>query len=136
MQTRSQRYATRVWDSLAHTQDSAGFEKAKYGSMSHKLPILIRTCGLTQALAFAATRKNKSQSEYFLDDLASAVGLNSRHELLEHSRTDILSDYMILTQHTLDALLWFKRFAQSELGILGTEDDEDDVAVPAGGATP
>ena len=100
----------------------------KYGSTAHKLPILIRTAGLAQALAFVETRgKNdgkdkdgkKRENPYkdFLQDLEATVGTNGQGTLAKRAREAELEDYMLLTQQVLHALLWYKRFAQSILDV-------------------
>jgi CRISPR-associated protein Cmr5 len=44
--------------------------------------------------------------------------------LFATARKAQLGEYMRLTQHTLAALLWFKRYAQSVLGVQQGEDAE------------
>ncbi len=94
-------------------------ERKKYGAMAHKLPVLIRTAGLAQALGFLDAKSSEKMNGRLLEDLASTLG-KSQDELLRHSRGDdnqSLGDYLRLTQETLAALLWYKRFAQSVLGV-------------------
>ncbi len=92
----------------------------KYGGFSHKLPILIRTAGLAQALSFVEAR-GKKPGEHLLTDLAATVGQENMATLTHAARTVQLNEYMRLTQQVMDALLWYKRFAQS---ILGVEQDQ------------
>jgi CRISPR-associated protein Cmr5 len=88
---------------------------------------LIRTAGLVQALAFVDARGEKAQ-HILLDHVAQVIGFNERRELLDKSRTSALNEYMHLSQQVMNALLWYKRFAQSVLGVeQGTE--------PQGGET-
>ena len=84
--------------------------------MAHKLPILIRTAGLAQALAFVDARGKDSQKQ-LLQDLAGTVGKQNSVSLLRRAREAELSEYMLLTQQVMAALLWYKRFAQSVLGV-------------------
>lgn len=111
MQTREQVYATAVY---ALVGEVTAEEKQKYGSMAHKLPALIRNAGLAQALAFVSTR---TDAEKLLDHLEQVVrtagALAPDDRLLERSRKAELSEYMLLTQHVLAALLWFKRYVES-----------------------
>jgi len=82
--------------------------------MAHKLPVLIRTAGLSQALGFVAARGNLMHLR-LVQDLAATLG---RRDLPGDSRmAPNLQAYMRLTQETLDALLWYKRFAQSVLKV-------------------
>lgn len=129
MQTRSQKYAVAAWDRVAQSRKLAKFDKAKYGGMAHKLPVLIQTSGLAQALAFVAARGDQWHL-LLLDDLAATLGKN-RLDLLSDSRNLGLSEYMLLTQRALDALLWFKRLAQSELGVIDASAGDIDAAVPS-----
>jgi CRISPR-associated protein Cmr5 len=139
MQTRDQRYAEKIFGQVSafkqqHTQRS---KQREYGSMAHKLPVLIRTAGLAQALAFvAASGQKKPAHQQLLEDLAQAIahlagGQQTAAQLLEKSRTAQLGSYMRLTRDALSALLWYKRFAQSVLNVEpGDEPAETEAAQP------
>jgi CRISPR-associated protein Cmr5 len=114
MLTRNQEYASKIFRQVSTITEDA--EKKKYGSMAHKLPVLIRTAGLAQALEFVHTRPDEPQRR-ILDHLAKVVGCGTSDELLNKSRNDELSDYIQLTQKVMAALLWYKRFAQSVLKV-------------------
>lgn len=121
MLTRDQQYAISAREcveAIAVKYEKEEKSRRKYGSTAHKLPILIRTAGLAQALTFIETRgKSKDKAnpyQDFLDDLEKTVGQNS---LCKSAREAELDEYMLLTQQVLDALLWYKRFAQSILDI-------------------
>jgi CRISPR-associated protein Cmr5 len=113
MQTRDQKYAADVYKRVSEVKKEGKAFYEGYGAMSHQLPILIHTAGLAQALAFVESRKEPQQR--LLADLAETVG--KKGTLLERAREAKLSEYMYLTQQVLAALLWYKRFAQSVLGI-------------------
>jgi CRISPR-associated protein Cmr5 len=113
MQTREQHFAARVYKTVAaHKGQYNDADRNKYGSMAHKLPVLIRSAGLAQALEFVATRPDAQKDIY--TDLEQVLGLS---DLRERSREAELAEYMWLTQETLAALLWFKRYAESVLGV-------------------
>lgn len=118
MQTRDQKLAGPIFEQVSEIAKRAEVERKKYGSMAHKLPVLIRTAGLAQALAFVEARGSEPQ-RLLLDHLAKIVLADNRTktELLKESRDASLEKYMLLTQNTLAALLWYKRFAQSVLGV-------------------
>ena len=123
MQTREQRYATAVYSRVeARTYNGDQEKKNKYGAMAHKLPVLIRSAGLAQALAFVDTRKDVQKD--ILCDLEIVLRetgcLAQNQQLLARSRQAEIGEYMLLTEHSLAALLWFKRFAQSLLEVEGT----------------
>jgi CRISPR-associated protein Cmr5 len=119
MQTLDQQYsATAYKQVLAIKEDN---EYKKYGAMAHKLPILIHTAGLVQALEFVHSR-GKPVQKRLLDHLAIAViGQGNADTLLQTVRDASLSGYMRLTRQILAALLWYKRFAQSILDVDATE---------------
>ena len=115
MQTREQIYAQAVYKKVAERKNQYQQEdKNKYGSMAHKLPVLIRTAGLAQSLEFINTRKDVQRD--ILVDLAAVIG-HSEASLLARSREAPITEYMLLTEHALAALLWFKRYAQSVLDV-------------------
>lgn len=116
MLTRNQKHAVQIFDQVDEFREEPETKRNKYGSMAHRLPALIRTAGLAQALAFVAARGTDEQKR-LLDHIASVVGLPNGVSLLERSRTAELSDYMRLTREVLPALNWYKRFAQSVLGV-------------------
>jgi len=80
--------------------------------MAQTLPILVRTAGLAEALAFAESRK---ENKDFLEHLASALGFSTRADLLRESREAEMREYVYLTRRVMMALKWFKRFSQSVL---------------------
>lgn len=142
MQTREQLYAAKVYDlvdgyrkqqgkTLKETEPSKREEELKaackrYGSMAHKLPVLIRTAGLAQALAFVEAR-GKPEHLILLGHLEDALKysgtLTSTQKIVARSRAALVEEYMRLTEEALAALLWFKRYAQSVLGVEATDDD-------------
>ncbi len=137
MQTRSQKYASVIFRQVEglfaegekRVKDAGGAEKVKtevegqrrqYGATAHKLPVLIRTAGLAQALGFVEAR-GSAGARLLLRDLGETL----EHPLLfADSRSAELPDYIHLTRQSLDALLWYKRFAQSVLQIEGSEEVE------------
>lgn len=123
MQTRNQKLAVAVFQKIENLQrdfrDENSIERKKYGAMAHKLPVLIRTAGLAQALGFLDAKSSEEMNRRLLDDLADTLG-KSRNQLLQESRgkaNQSLGDYLRLTQNALAALLWYKRFAQSVLDV-------------------
>lgn len=105
-----------------HGKDSA--ERKKYGSMAHKLPVLVRTAGLVQALTFVDSR-GKEPHRQLIEDLAVVIGSDNRDSLLANSRESQLQEYIYLTRKVMMALKWFKRFAQSVLEVEPTDEGEE-----------
>lgn len=131
MRSRKQRLAQAVW-TLVPAQGTPGAEE--YGKWAHKLPVLIRSAGLTHALAFAASktksadRQPPTPSRRMLDDLASVV--DPQHptvdKFADHVRNRDLKEYMRLTRLSLEVCVWFKRFAESKLGVVAGESETND----------
>ncbi len=124
IQTRDQEYAVDAYNRVKAVKNRSKTERDRYGSMAHKLPILIRTSGLAQALAFVNAR-GKVEHQRLLNDLALTLKKQSGENLAETAMNAPLSEYIYLTQQALAALLWYKRFAQSVLDVQpGTEESE------------
>ena len=118
MLTRTQMYAAKVFRQVEPLAQADKGYRDKYKSMAEKLPVLIRTAGLAQALAFVEA-KNEPAWHDLLDHLAITLGYADGSALSAESRSpgSTLGAYTRLTSQTLDALLWYKRFAQSLLDI-------------------
>jgi len=125
MQTRDQKYATAAYERVMRVEGKDETQRRSYGSMAHKLPILIRSAGLAQALTFVAARGSAIQLR-LLTDLAETIGLADSKQLLEKVYKANLSEYMHLTQQLMAALLWYKRFAQSILDIDASQAGQED----------
>ena len=77
MQTRDQKYAVEVFKQVSELADSPEVAKRrKYGSMAHRLPILIRTAGLAQAVSFVESRGDEAQ-KLLLRHLGALVGVEN-----------------------------------------------------------
>ncbi len=124
MKTQEQKYAKLVHDQVYEIYGQGDKYEKQYGSMAHKLPILVRTAGLAQALAFADTRKPKAQKK-LLAHLAQTVLNSEPRELLRQSRELPLLPYMRLTDEVTLALTWYKRFAQSVLGVDASDEPDE-----------
>lgn len=136
MQTRSQKYAAVIFRQVKGLADEGDQrmkdpgrddakarvenERRQYGATAHKLPVLIRTAGLAQALGFVEARGSDA-AKRLLRDLGETLG---RPSLPADSRAAELPEYIHLTRQCLDALLWYKRFAQSVLQVEGGEEGD------------
>lgn len=122
--TRHQRYLTQALDHVTEVyQQERQAEKARtiYGGLCHSFPILVRTCGLCQALAYVEAKAAPS------DDRGRAYRALRRHvaalfglqegQLLQTVRTAGVLDYMRYTRTVLDAWIFYKRFAVSILKV-------------------
>ena len=118
--TRDQWMAETVYHKLEPLQANEA-EAKKYGSLAHKLPVLIKTAGLAQALAFVEARGGE-EGKTLLTHIAQVVNQKDVDTLQKAVRTAELQAYIRLTQEILAALVWFKRFAQSVLKVDPTND--------------
>jgi CRISPR-associated protein Cmr5 len=128
MKSRAQRYSSTAFSQIelfagSLTDDQRETAKKKYGSMAHKFPVLVRTAGLAQAVAFVEARGDESQRA-LMDHLAVTVGKSNRKALYDATRTTDLLEYMLLTRQVLEASVWFKRFAESVLDVKSGDGDD------------
>jgi len=114
-----QEFPTRIYEQVLAYKGKP--DEKKYGSMAYTLPILIRTAGLAQALAFVQSKKKEACTN-LLNHLAEVV-MNDKdgEKFLEKSRTPNMQEYMYLTRRTMQALKWYKRFAESVLDVKPTD---------------
>ena len=118
--TRQQRYlsdALKRIQSMDRTRASAKI----YGGLCHTFPILLRTNGLCQTLAFVEDKASGS------GDRAAAYKLLRAHaaatldltdgELIRRISKAGAEEYLRYTRILLDAWVYYKRFAVSILGV-------------------
>lgn len=97
-----------------------------YGSMAQKLPVLIRTAGLCQAVHFVRSR-NKPILGRLLDHMAEQLtrvdqAITDGESLCKQVRSAALSHYLWLTREALASAEWYARLSQSELGVARATD--------------
>lgn len=123
--TRQQQWSLKAFEKVSAVAKSQNEgRKAKYKTFSLKMPSLIQTSGLIQALVFIESRGG-DDGKAFCDDLAkvysSAGGESLSHKTLrEKAQTEPLQGYLALTDDMIHVAIWFRRFAQIELQ--GAED--------------
>lgn len=98
----------------------------KYGAMALKLPILVRTAGLCQALHFVESRGDASCTR-LLDHLAQQLAridgtIKDAVSLCEYVRKAEMRVYLHLTREATATLQWYARLAQSVLKVERTAD--------------
>ena len=105
-----------------HVQDVTGEADQKvYGSMAQKLPALIRSAGLCQALHFVKSR-DKAPLDTLLNHLGEQLQradatVTNAESLCAQARSVDLSHYVWLTRETLASVGWYARLSRSEWGI-------------------
>lgn len=97
-----------------------------YGGLCHNFPVLIRTCGLCQAVAFSEAkaagddekvipRAHKMLLKHLGEFLSENGFALQGRSALETIRTADAMTYMLMTRQILAAWIFFKRFAVSIL---------------------
>ncbi|MCX7926275.1 MAG: type III-B CRISPR module-associated protein Cmr5 [Fimbriimonadales bacterium] len=100
-----------------------------YGGLCHDFPVLARTCGLCQAVAFSADKAQSDEKaraeahQLLLKHVGKILGIETDGKggandplLQEIIKADALQ-YMLYTRQVLHAWVYFKRFAVSILGV-------------------
>ncbi len=121
--------------------------KDTYGGLYHRLPVLIRTCGLCQALAFVASKQvaggdrgdaHKRVMEDVKEVLTAHCGVEVQgdEEILNAVRKLDAPHYALATRILLQSLVFHKRFAESILGVKADDyNGGDDGAAQLDGGT-
>lgn len=127
MHTNSQKYAQKAYkDVTAVQKDKNDDYHKKYATMAHRLPVLIHTAGLTQALAFVeAKSQNEPAWEAYFNHVAEALEKADGNTLFLESQTAELEEYILLTKRVNDVVVWYKRFAESVLKIDASQADSE-----------
>ncbi len=129
--TRQQEHLARAFRHVEQLQGDDQRETAKiYGGLCHNLPVLLRTNGLCQTLAFieekATVPDGKQPTPRHLayrslrDHISETLAVPSG-QLLEQVRADPLDAYMRRTRTLLEAWVYYKRFAVSVLNVQAGE---------------
>jgi len=125
-QTRNQKIAHLAFKEIKEMERvkslQAG-ERERFASMAKKLPFLVRTAGLAQAISFLEAKSKSSDADKaLLSGLSATVTVMMNFPtgdlFTEKCRNaNNLSEYIRLTETTLEALEWFKRFSESVLPV-------------------
>ena len=84
-----------------------------YDTLALKLPYMVRSAGLSAALAYlGGTTKHQKAAALLMDHLAVMLGQQSGEELLKYSRQvqDPVA-YLTLAREALDYAVWIKRLS-------------------------
>jgi len=133
MATLDQRRAALAFD---HVSELAGDAKQadakKYASMVHKLPALLVSAGLCQALHFVESRSDEKRvhQRKLVDHLAKQLQrtdpkITSATKLLEQARDADLASYLRLTEETIACAAWYRRMVQAVLKMEATDADRE-----------
>ena len=111
-----------------HVQSVGEDHQKTYGSMAQKLPALIRSAGLCQALHFVKSRK-KPALDTLLSHLAEQLrrrmdeGITDADSLCKIVREAKLSQYLWFTREALATVTWYSRLSRAEWGVLTDGED-------------
>ena len=109
--TNEQKMAQAAWKNVSDRRNSLKNEDFdKYSSFALAFPALIHSCGLVQAVAFAATKK---QDDYLADIQEVFDAVDKAGNLMERSREAGLAEYTRISRHALAAASWIKRYCQA-----------------------
>jgi len=105
-----------------------------YGGLCHSFPVMVRSCGLCQALAFSEAKASDKANErgkahaFLLMHVKQIAGVDG--DLLDAVRKADTVEYMLYTRRVLSAWIYFKRFAESVLGVKSAKEGQDAAGDP------
>jgi len=129
--TRQQRMMRNAIDHVNCVAGQPRDVQKKYGGLCHNFPVMIRQCGLCQAMAFMAS-KGEEPHRLILDHAQEQLGLRQQNGQLRAPAEFAqlvagwgASEYALKTRLTLQAFTFYKRFAESILDVKAGEGLED-----------
>lgn len=120
MEIRSQKDLTKAYELVESISHKTKDVKDAYGTLCHSFPILVRQCGLAQALAFSESKKDGSTAvaqahKILLEHVQSILGLTT--DPVRQIQQDDALTYIYRTRRILTIWIYFKRFAVSILEV-------------------
>ena len=127
--TRQQHHMSLALDHITEVAGHPEGVRTIYGGLCHSFPILVRSCGLCQALAFVAAKAAPSTERgtahtLLRGHIAAAFALQPG-KLLDTIRAAEMPAYMRHTRTVLDAWIFYKRFAVSILKVESAHEGEE-----------
>lgn len=109
--------------------DAKSAQAKKYATMVHKLPALLASAGLCQALHFVGSRTDDQR--VLVDHLAKQLErtdpeITSAAKLLERARVADLGSYLRLTDEAIACAAWYRRMVQAVLRMEAADADRED----------
>lgn len=98
-----------------------------YGTLALKLPALLRTSGLCQAVHFLKSR-NKDAANSLLENLGEQLGridpeIRGMDSLCKRAREAEFANYLWLSREAFAVATWYARLAKSELKVEPGDDE-------------
>ena len=111
--TRQQRWSREAFQRVGRVSGTA--MAPRYNSLARKAPTLIQSAGLMQAITFMISRGGEGKA--YVDDLAGTFDASWSHRnLRSRAESAPLQEYLALTRDLIHIGVWFRRYAQIELG--------------------
>ena len=129
MKTLSQEMMQQALDLVRKVVQQPPKTREIYGNLCHEFPVLVRTCGLCQAIAFCADKAQSDEEarakayQRLLQHIGTILGIETNgaggadDPLLRTILQAGTTEYMLHTRRVLQAWVYFKRFAVSVLGV-------------------
>jgi len=114
IRTRSQRIALCAFERIQAYEERSKDDREKYVGFAKRFPSLIHSCGLAQAIAFAAAKAPTG----YVDDFSAVVSFDGNFttaDLGQRIRAAELPEYLRLSRIALEAAGWLKRYAEAVL---------------------
>jgi len=115
-----QQRAQLAYDHVSQVKDCPEADRKKYATLVHKLPALISSAGLCQALHFVETRPESQR--VLLEHLGRQLmridpNIRTTELLLKAVRTAELTTYLRLTREAAACASWYRRMVQGVLKL-------------------
>jgi|YNPBryunderm2012_1023409.scaffolds.fasta_scaffold17164_2 CRISPR-associated protein Cmr5 len=122
--TRSQRDMKLALDLVAEVEQryknsQPDKTKGRYQALCQEFPVMVRTMGLCQTLAFCEAKKGSEEGlaeahGLLLDHVGKILGTDALLSMVQNAS---VVEYMHQTRRVLDAWTYFKRFSKSVLSV-------------------
>jgi CRISPR-associated protein Cmr5 len=129
MKTRSQRLAAAIYAQVKDVKSRDEKVKNQYGALCHRFPIMVLRSGLAQTVGFLCAKAKgdfaASAHGLLLAHLAEQLGGNVAPAKFQSDVNKApLAEYRHLTRSALSAAVWYKRYAESVLGVDATAEEK------------
>ncbi len=115
--TRSQELMKKAEELVTAVKTKPETVQKTYGDLCREFPVMVRTCGLCQAVAFSLDKSEDNEAHaLLLEHLAAVLGI-ARNQLASRIENMPTTEYMLATRKVVSAWLFFKRFAASILKV-------------------
>jgi CRISPR-associated protein Cmr5 len=133
MRTRAQEHLALAERLVSEAERKSKEVQSIYGGLCHSFPVMVRTCGLCQALAFSTAKATGKEATarvqahtLLLKHVGEVIGCDGDSlSIFKKVREADTLDYMHQTRLVLTAWVYFKRFAVSILKVEDSRDAEE-----------